>query len=224
MQRLELATPPLRLLVDPPVFDDFRWCPPTTLTVRLPEGALPPGPVPTSRNPPGLAFVFLAQTEALALPRELAHLHVGRLSTEEEWCLAPWGIDAATDGLWEQRAIPNRHFALAAETLEALFWGLHDWVHFHHHGPFDRVAETEVQCDFGALAWIAWNRAILPIDDAAFEPLAKAVARLAAARLVLEALPVPSFIETLLCEEKKLGNGAIERHLMETCIDATTAT
>lgn len=224
MQVTKIATPPLRRLVEAAVFDDFRWCSPTTLTLRLPEGRLPAGPDPTSRNPPGLAFVFSDSSAISSLPRELAHLHVGRLSTEEEWCLAPWGIDAATDGLWEERAEPSANFSLAVTTLEALFWGLHDWVHFHHHGPFERVAETELQCDFGALAWIAWNRAILPIDEPAFAPLAKAVAKLAAARLVGEGLAVPPFVEPLLEEEKKLTNGAIERHLMETCIDATTAT
>ena len=62
------------------------------------------------------------------------------------------GIDDATDLLYEHRVRPRDVFWLAATSLDALVWGLHDWAHFHNHGPFDQPAMTELQCDLVALA------------------------------------------------------------------------
>ena len=84
------------------------------------------------------------------LPRELARLHAFGYGLEEEWALAPYAIDDATDLLFEKRTTPNGTLWLAADGLRALAWGLHDWAHFHNHGPFEERAWTELQCDASA--------------------------------------------------------------------------
>jgi hypothetical protein len=62
-------------------------------------------------------------------------------------------------------------FWLAADNLNALFWGLHDWAHFHNHGEFEERAATELQCDAAALCWLWLNRAAVPLPDAAWDRL-----------------------------------------------------
>jgi hypothetical protein len=103
------------------------------------------------------------------LPRELARLHAYGMGFEDEWALAPYAIDDATDLLYEHRVPPRDALWLAADNLNALVWGLHDWAHFHNHGPFEERAWTELQCDAAALAWLWINRAIVGIDDARWE-------------------------------------------------------
>ena len=105
-----------------------------------------------------MVFVFHAGAACDFLPRELARLHAIGLGLEDEEALAPWGIDAATDELYAHRVTPRDAMWLAADNLNALFWGLHDWAHFHNHGPFEQRAWTELQCDASALAWLWKNK------------------------------------------------------------------
>ena len=99
------------------------------------------------------------------IPRELARLHAFGLGLGDEEALAPWAIDDATDGLHARRCRPREVFWLAADNMNALFWGLHDWAHFHNHGPFVERAENELQCDVAALAWMWRNRDAIGISD-----------------------------------------------------------
>ena len=103
-------------------------------------------------------MVFVLHGRSDFLPRELARLHAFGLGLADEEALAPWGIDDATDGLYAHRVRPRDALWLAADNLNALFWGLHDWAHFHNHGPFEQRAWTELQCDASALAWLWKNR------------------------------------------------------------------
>src|SRR5262249_10425016 len=64
------------------------------------------------------------------------------------------------------RVRPRDLLWLAADNLNALVWGLHDWAHFHNHGPFVERAWTELQCDATALTWLYGNRDAIGIDDA----------------------------------------------------------
>lgn len=117
------------------------------------------------------------------LPRELARLHAPGYGLNEEWALAPYGIDDATDLLFEKRALPNETLWLAADGLRALTWGLHDWAHFHNHGPFEERAWTELQCDVSALAWLRINREKIPgFDHAAWERTRAAISSIAQTR------------------------------------------
>jgi hypothetical protein len=164
-----LVTPPLALLVDPRVFDAFAWSPSTVLEWRAPaEGveinALDPD-LP-------LRMAFVLRTPWPALPMELARLHTGRgYDLTDEMALAPYGIDDATDQLYAHRRPAHEVFFLATGNLNALFWGLHDWVHFHNHGEFVERTATELQCDTAAMAWLWLNRARLPLDEPAWETL-----------------------------------------------------
>jgi hypothetical protein len=119
---------------------------------------------------------------AAFLPRELANLHLGAMGLPDEWALAPWAIDDATDLLYEHRAPPGELLWLGAGSLAGLFWGLHDWAHFHNHGPFEQRAWTELQCDAAGLAWVWVNRDAIGIDDAAWEGARREVATVARAR------------------------------------------
>src|SRR5262249_47510996 len=123
---------------------------------RRPHSELVIGNAPIgAENPPGLVFVMREPLDWL--PSEPAHLHAFGYGLADERALAPWAIDDATDLLFERRKRPRDAFWLAADSLEALFWGLHDWAHFHNHGPFDQPAMTELQCDLVALAWLQAN-------------------------------------------------------------------
>jgi hypothetical protein len=127
-------------------------------------------------------MVFVMRMPLPFLPRELARLHVSGLGLVDEWALAPYGIDDATDGLWEHRVAPGDAFWLAADSLAGLFWGLHDWAHFHNHGPFTDRPSTELQCDFAALAWLWSNSDVLGLDRETWERARADVERIAEAR------------------------------------------
>jgi hypothetical protein len=149
-----LRTPPLPLLVDPTVFDEFGWAPSTRLGWRC-LGPLTRGPI--SEDPARMAFVL--SRSIAGVPTELARLHVGRAyGLSDEHCVAPYAIDEATDELWRQRIVPADALWLAADNLDALYWGLHDWAHFHNHGDFVERAANELQCDLSALCWLWLNR------------------------------------------------------------------
>jgi hypothetical protein len=172
------------------IFDAFRWCEsdvlewgrPTGTVLRGPEAARRGAASITADNPPGMVFVM--RRPLPFLPRELARLHVPGMGFQEEWALAPWGIDDATDLLYEHRARPGDHLWLATESVEGLFWGLHDWAHFHNHGAFEphQRAWTELQCDATALAWMWVNRAALGMADDAWEDARRSVAVIAQRR------------------------------------------
>lgn len=150
------------------VFDAWSWCESDVLEWRMPARApLDTSRGPTAENPAGLVFVMHA--ECTFLPRELARLHAIGYGLGDEMALAPYAIDDATDQFYERRVRPRDVLWLAAPSLDALVWGLHDWAHFHNHGPFDDPPSTELQCDLVALAWLRLNRAAIGIDDATVE-------------------------------------------------------
>lgn len=151
------------------VFDAWSWCASDVLDWRTPlaRGSFDLARRIDATNPAGLAFVMHA--ECTFLPRELARLHVPGYGLGDELALAPYAIDDATDLLYERRVRPRDVFWLAASSLDALVWGLHDWAHFHNHGPFDDPPTTELQCDLVALAWIRLNAERIGLDDAAVD-------------------------------------------------------
>jgi hypothetical protein len=170
---VHLATPPLPRLVPEGVFDAFGWCPSDELEWRVPDGPVRrwDAGTPIDGGDPA-RMVFVARPGVAGfLPRELARLHAFGLGLVDEEALAPWAIDDATDGLYERRVRPRDALWLAADNLNALFWGLHDWAHFHNHGAFEPQdrAWTELQCDASALAWLWGNRARVPLDERAWE-------------------------------------------------------
>jgi hypothetical protein len=182
----QLETPPLPLLVDPRVFDAFGWHASDVLEWRTPRNDLEVLPL-DGDLPLRLAFVLRAPWSAV--PTELARLHTGRgYELTDELALAPYGIDDATDQLYAHRRAAHDVFWLAADNLNALFWGLHDWAHFHNHGAFTERPATELQCDVAALAWLWRNRARVPLADAAWESLR---AQVHAAHLALRAAEPP---------------------------------
>ena len=137
-------------------------------------------------NPARMAFVMREPCEFL--PRELAHLHVFGLGLKEEMALSPWAIDDATDLLYEHRAEPGERLWLAADNVNALFWGLHDWAHFHSHGPFEQRAWTELQCDASALAWLWINRREADLEDIVWDRMRSEAAELSRLRFTAEGL------------------------------------
>jgi hypothetical protein len=184
-----LATPPVPELVPalaPPVFDDFAWSPPVTLSWRTRSPLDRTEPL-TRTNPGGMVFLFL--DKCAFLPRELARLHVPELLRADEaerHVLAPYAIDDATDLLHEHRVPARSVLGLATASLAGLFWGLHDWAHFHHHGPFEERAWTELQCDAAALSWLHVNRVLLGLDDAELAALVDQAGELTHARFAEE--------------------------------------
>jgi hypothetical protein len=202
---VRLATPPVACLVPvgliPPVFDAFAWCPSDWLEWRRPRASEPTGwddatPLDGS-DPERMVFVFRAACDFL--PSELARLHAFGLGLDDERALAPWAIDNATDELYARRVRPRDLLWLAADNLNALFWGLHDWAHFHNHGPFEQRAWTELQCDASALAWLWRNREAAEIADATWERLREEVVELARGRFAGEGRTLE---EGLLTEER----------------------
>jgi hypothetical protein len=188
-----LDVPPMPRVVPDGVFDAWSWCPSDVIEWRRPASTtLEPTPI-EGDNPAGLAFVMREAGDAAAsfLPSELARLHVFGYGLDTELALAPWGIDDATDLLYEHRARPRDVFWLAANTLESLVWGLHDWAHFHNHGPFDQPAFTELQCDLVALAWLRGNAARIGLDERTLEKVARDLAALSQRRFAEEKLPEP---------------------------------
>jgi hypothetical protein len=152
------------------VFDAFGWCASDRLEWGRPAGKpLETATSITAANPPGMVFVLRDAARAAFLPRELARLHVPDMGLSEEWALAPWAIDDATDLFYEHRAAPGAHLWLATASLAGLFWGLHDWAHFHNHGPFEERAWTELQCDATALAWLWGNREAIGLSEEGWE-------------------------------------------------------
>jgi hypothetical protein len=184
-----LVTPAPACVVPPGVFDAFGWCASDSLEWRRPaktrndaDDAVPLD----SSNPPGMVFVLRMGCDFL--PRELARLHAVGLGLGDEEALAPWGIDEATDALYARRVRPRDVLWLAADTLNALFWGLHDWAHFHSHGPFEQRAWTELQCDATALAWLWINREKVRLTPDAWERVRQQAAALSRARFEDEAI------------------------------------
>lgn len=163
---VHLATPPVARLVPDGVFDDFGWCASEALEWRA--AAWDTSTPIDGADPARMVFVLKPGAPAF-LPRELAAVHALGLGLVDEEALAPWAIDDATDGLHAHGTRPADAMWLAADNLNALYWGLHDWAHFHNHGPFERRAWTELQCDAAALAWLWHNRAALPLDEATWE-------------------------------------------------------
>lgn len=182
-----LATPPIPCLVPRDVFDAFGWCASESLEWRRParsDARWDTTPRVDGTDPARMVFVL--RTACDFLPHELARLHAFGLHLEDELALAPWAIDDATDRLYERGARPSALLWLAADNLNALFWGLHDWAHFHNHGPFERRAWTELQCDASALAWLWLNRRRIGVDDATWTELARQAAALSHQRFASE--------------------------------------
>lgn len=188
-----LEVPALPRLVDARVFDAWAWCTSEVIEWKLPcDAALRiDGARIDGDNPPNLAFVVREGIDVGFLPRELAHLHVSGYGLAEEYALAPYAIDDATDLLFEHRRRPHDVFWLAASTLPALVWGLHDWVHFHNHGPFTEPALTELQCDLVALAWLRRNAARIGLAESVLAAVARDLARLSRHRFEEEKVESP---------------------------------
>ncbi len=188
---VELSTPPLALRVPPGVFDEFAWCASTTLEWRRP--AARPFDVTTpldGSDPARMVFVFRGPCDFL--PRELAWTHAPGLGLgDDDWALAPYAIDDATDELCARRVEPRSLLWLAADNLNALYWGLHDWAHFHNHGPFTERAWTELQCDAAALSWLRENAARIGLDGAALARIGREVRDLASRRFRDEGRELP---------------------------------
>jgi hypothetical protein len=173
------------------VFDAWSWCESDLLEWQSPPGALERGRPVSSANPPGLLFLLRGSAAAF-LPHELARLHLPRHGLTDERALAPYAIDDATDLLYERRVRPRAALDLVATSLEALVWGLHDWVHFHNHGPFDEPAATELQCDLVALAWLRLNREVIGVSVGDLARVASELAALAGGRFVAEGKTPPA--------------------------------
>jgi hypothetical protein len=187
--RTILATPPIPKTTPDDVWDAFGWCASDTLAWAAPALLLSERPLGAD-NPPGMVFVMKRETSFL--PREIARLHVPWLAEEDAWALAPYAIDDATDELYAHRARPRDELYLAADSLAGLFWGLHDWAHFHNHGPFTRRAWTEHHCDASALAWLWMNRAAVGLDTGQWSALRDAAESVALARFREEGETPPS--------------------------------
>jgi hypothetical protein len=189
--RTILETPPIPRIVPADVFDAFGWCTSGSLEWRAPDTPALERPLArvTTTNPARMVFVM--KRELSFLPRELARLHVPGLGLDAEWALAPYGIDDATDGLYARRVPPADALCLATDSVPGLFWGLHDWAHFHSHGSFEQRAWTELQCDASALAWLWLNRAKIALDAPGWAEIRDDVERIAAARFTEESLPPP---------------------------------
>jgi len=188
-----LAVPPLPRVVDALVFDAWSWCASDVLEWRRPLSAsesLRSAARIEGDNPPGLVFV-VRDGQGAYLPRELARLHAYGYGLGEEEALAPYAIDDATDLLHAHGHRPHDVLWLAASTLEALVWGLHDWVHFHNHGPFDQPAMTELQCDLVALAWLRGNAERIGLDDDTLARVAGDLAALSGKRFSEEGVAPP---------------------------------
>ena len=175
------------------VFDAWAWCASDVLEWRRPaaERQLEKTLAVDSDNPPELAFVFHDGAECTFLPRELARFHAKGYELTEEWALAPYAIDDATDLLYERHVRPRDVLWLAASSLRALVWGLHDWAHFHNHGPFDEPALTELECDLVAMEWLRMNREVAGLDDSDVARVAADLAELSRARFAAEGRAAP---------------------------------
>jgi hypothetical protein len=207
-----LATPGIGL-VSPEaasVFDDFGWCTSRDLEWRCAPGRWDASTRIDGSDPARMVFVLKADAgeRGTFLPRELACLHAFGLGLTGEEALAPWAIDVATDELHARRIEPRELLWLAADNMNALFWGLHDWAHFHNHGPFERGqrAWTELQCDTAALVWL-WialtegsvDAPAATLEGELFERVRREVVALSAGRFASEQL---AFDPALLAAER----------------------
>ncbi len=196
-----LATPQLPLLVDASVFDGFAWNPSTVVEWRAPHASIVLNAL-DGELPLGLAFVFRQPWDAL--PSEFARLHLAKAyGLRDELCLAPYGIDDATDELFSHHRAAHDVFWMAADNLNALYWGLHDWAHFHNHGAFVERAANELQCDASALAWLWLNRSEIPLDESHWDSLRAQVHLAHVAHRTREPPTVPAD-PTILAERAKL--------------------
>lgn len=190
-----LRTPPLSRLVPDGVFDAFNWCESRTLEWRRPRAELEATTKIDGSDPARMVFVFNEHSN-LQLPAELARLHAFGLGLTDELALAPYAIDDATDELFAQRATPSAVMWLAADNLNALFWGLHDWAHFHSHGPFEQRAWTELQCDASALTWLGLNREAIGLATSDLDRVAREIVALMSSRFEAEGAPIPPAVTT----------------------------
>jgi hypothetical protein len=197
---MSLATPPVpcsleRIGVETSsVFDAWAWCESDVLEWRRPATSrqLDKSMSIDAENPADLAFVFRDGADSTFLPRELACLHARGYGLVDEWALAPYAIDDATDLLYERRIAPSSLFWVAAASLRALVWGLHDWAHFHNHGPFDEPALTELACDLVALSWLRTNRRVIGLEDTDLRRVAIELAALSRMRFEGEGKKPPA--------------------------------
>jgi len=200
-ERRLLAVPPVACVTPPGVFDAFGWCASDFIEWRRPAGRWDDATRLDGSDPTRMVFVLYGAhgermrsadvrgaTPGDFLPRELARLHAIGLGLTDEEALAPWGIDAATDELYARRVRPRDVLWLAADNLNALFWGLHDWAHFHNHGPFEERAWTELQCDLSALGWLWLNRREVVLAEDAWERVRLGVVELTRQRFADEGL------------------------------------
>lgn len=170
------------------VFDAWAWCASDVLEWRRPAASsFDKSLAVDAQNPADLVFVFKADVVSTLLPRELARFHAKGYALDGEWALAPYAIDDATDVLYERRIRPRDVFWLAAPSLRALVWGLHDWAHFHNHGPFDDPPMTELQCDLLALAWLRLNRDVVGLSDEDLANVERDLVALSRSRFAAEA-------------------------------------
>jgi hypothetical protein len=181
-----------------PVFDAFAWCESDLLEWRRPRPEFDLSTPIDGSDPARMVFVF--RQNCAFLPRELARLHAFGLGLDEEEALAPYAIDDATDELFARRVRPGDLLWLAADNLNALVWGLHDWAHFHNHGPFERRAWTELQCDGAALSWLWRNRDAVGVDAPTFARVRAEIEalgrrRFAAERQAYDPAPLARLIE-----------------------------
>lgn len=184
--RRRLQVPPLPNVTPAGVFDAYGWCESRHLEVLLPDEGLAEELCIGADNPPGFAFVFRGPT--FGLPHEPGELHLPGLLETGSQVLAPYAIDDATDGLYEQRLTPSDVFFLAVTRMDALHWGLHDWCHFHNHGPFEQRAWTELGCDRAATRWLQLNAHALGIEAAQRAQLESSVRALCTQRFADEGI------------------------------------
>lgn len=193
IKRLLVPSLPRALVVDEGVFDGWAWCASDVLEWRRPATShqLDKSMAIDSQNPGDLVFVFREGADSTFLPRELARFHAKGYGLDEEWALAPYAIDDATDLLYERHVRPGDMFWLGAPSLRALVWGLHDWAHFHNHGSFEEPALTELACDLIALEWLRTNRETIGLDASDLDRVVHDLAELSRFRFEAEGKPCP---------------------------------
>jgi len=155
-----------------------------------------------------MAFVFRGASPCAFLPHELARLHVPGLGLADEWALAPYGIDDATDELHARRARRGTRCGSPRRASGRSRGGFTTGRTSTTHGPFTERAWTELQCDAAALAWLWLNRVAVGLGDASWERARGAVVRVAEARFVEEAKPFdPAWLATLRVQDLVAGDG-----------------
>lgn len=197
--------------VVPEAFDAWSWCASSAVEWRMPQTseARPARGTLDLANPPDLLFVIRDPARVPFLPRERANLHAPAYGFDDDvWALAPYAIDDATDLLFEHRVPPHEAMWLAAPSLAALVWGLHDWAHFHNHGPFDDPPATELACDLLALAWLRANRERLALDDDALAQVPRDLAALTRQRFSAAGRALPTHDDGSPCDVDALFAGA----------------